>query len=300
MPRRGCDGLRTACDARSPRCWPSSPTCSSSWATLRRSARSPRAPGGALRAVRRRPRHDQRRGSDASDAIPAALADHRRVAARPAGDPGPASPRFFGVSADTSPARCAAARGHARRPGADRVAMLVMGDASARRSLQGPGLPRRAGPAVRRVGRPRLADADTDALLASTRRSRPSCSWPAGPPGRCWRAPRRPAVVGAGDVRRGAVRRQLPRRDLVHDLPLESTRRTSGRARRLARWRWCGGMSSLRPSSLSRASFGRPGPLVHLVAVLALRLGCRPTRRLVDALGDLVAVLVDGLGGLLA
>ena len=45
---------------------------------------------------------------------------------------------LFGVEPDTEPARCQAL-GEALADRADRVAMLVMGDGSARRSLKGPG-----------------------------------------------------------------------------------------------------------------------------------------------------------------
>ena len=51
----------------------------------------------------------------------------------------PAAPRLlFGVPADAEPGRCAAL-GAALAERAPRVAMLVMGDGSARRSLKGPG-----------------------------------------------------------------------------------------------------------------------------------------------------------------
>lgn len=73
-------------------------------------------------------------------------------------------PLLFGVSADSSAERCRqlGATLAERKP---RVAMLVMGDASARRSLKGPGyLDARAQPFDESVARA-LAAADTQALL---------------------------------------------------------------------------------------------------------------------------------------
>ena len=72
---------------------------------------------------------------------------------------------LFGVSADADAARCASL-GAALADRAPRVAMLVMGDASARRSLKGPGyLDERAEPYDDAVAAA-LATADTAALLA--------------------------------------------------------------------------------------------------------------------------------------
>jgi hypothetical protein len=77
----------------------------------------------------------------------------------------PADPLLFGVSADADAARCSSL-GAALADRAPRVAMLVMGDASARRSLKGPGyLDERAAPYDEAVARA-LAGADTAALLA--------------------------------------------------------------------------------------------------------------------------------------
>jgi hypothetical protein len=77
----------------------------------------------------------------------------------------PAEPVLFGVSADADATRCASL-GAALADRAPRVAMLVMGDASARRSLKGPGyLDERAAPYDQAVARA-LAAADTAALLA--------------------------------------------------------------------------------------------------------------------------------------
>ena len=77
----------------------------------------------------------------------------------------PADPALFGVSADADATRCASL-GATLADRAPRVAMLVMGDASARRSLKGPGyLDERAAPYDEAVARA-LADADTAALLA--------------------------------------------------------------------------------------------------------------------------------------
>jgi hypothetical protein len=72
---------------------------------------------------------------------------------------------FFGVSADTDPARCATlGAGLAERSA--RVALLVMGDGSARRSVKGPGyLDPRAEPFDAEVAAA-LGDADPAALLA--------------------------------------------------------------------------------------------------------------------------------------
>jgi hypothetical protein len=79
--------------------------------------------------------------------------------------PLPSDPVLFGVSADADAPRCAAL-GAELAEQAPRVAMLVMGDASARRSLKGPGyLDERAVPYDGAVARA-LADADTGALLA--------------------------------------------------------------------------------------------------------------------------------------
>lgn len=78
----------------------------------------------------------------------------------------PGLPRaFFGVSADTDPARCATlGAGLAER--SSRVALLVMGDGSARRSVKGPGyLDPRAEPFDAEVAAA-LAAADAAALLA--------------------------------------------------------------------------------------------------------------------------------------
>ena len=77
----------------------------------------------------------------------------------------PPDPALFGVSADADAATCAAL-GATLADRAPRVAMLVMGDASARRSLKGPGyLDERAAPYDEAVARA-LAEADTAALLA--------------------------------------------------------------------------------------------------------------------------------------
>jgi hypothetical protein len=77
----------------------------------------------------------------------------------------PADPVLFGVSADADAPTCASL-GATLADRAPRVAMLVMGDASARRSLKGPGyLDERAEPYDGAVARA-LADADTAALLA--------------------------------------------------------------------------------------------------------------------------------------
>jgi hypothetical protein len=71
---------------------------------------------------------------------------------------------FFGVSADTDAGRCDQI-GAALAERAERVAMLVMGDASARRSLKGPGYLDERAPAYDASVHRALADADTDALL---------------------------------------------------------------------------------------------------------------------------------------
>ena len=77
----------------------------------------------------------------------------------------PELPRLlFGVAPDTEPDRCAAL-GAALADRVPRVAMLVMGDGSARRSLKGPGyLDERAEPFDAEVERA-MARADPDALL---------------------------------------------------------------------------------------------------------------------------------------
>ncbi len=77
----------------------------------------------------------------------------------------PADPVLFGVSAGSDAMRCASL-GAALADRAPRVAMLVMGDGSARRSLKGPGyLDERAAPYDGVVARA-LAGADTSTLLA--------------------------------------------------------------------------------------------------------------------------------------
>jgi hypothetical protein len=77
----------------------------------------------------------------------------------------PADTVFFAVSADADATRCASL-GVTLADRAPRVAMLVMGDASARRSLKGPGyLDERAAAYDQAVARA-LADADTAGLLA--------------------------------------------------------------------------------------------------------------------------------------
>ena len=126
---------------------------------------------------------------------PAAAADHRPLAARPRRSrplPAAAVRRRPDAGAD----RCAAL-GAELAARADRVALLVMGDGSARRSLKGPGEldpePRRSTPRSRR----RCAAGDPAALAASTRTWPPSCSRPAARRGRCW--PARPeTAAGAG------------------------------------------------------------------------------------------------------
>ncbi|WP_225075935.1 class III extradiol dioxygenase subunit B-like domain-containing protein, partial [Streptomyces sp. CoT10] len=71
----------------------------------------------------------------------------------------------LGVGESTAPERCAAA-GRDLAARADRVALLVMGDASARRTLKAPGyLDERAGPFDAGIARA-LGEADTSALLA--------------------------------------------------------------------------------------------------------------------------------------
>jgi hypothetical protein len=80
-------------------------------------------------------------------------------------EPAPADPVLFGVSVSTDATRCQSL-GAALAERAPRVAMLVMGDASARRSPKGPGyVDERAAPYDEAVSRA-LADADTAALLA--------------------------------------------------------------------------------------------------------------------------------------
>jgi hypothetical protein len=77
----------------------------------------------------------------------------------------PSDPVLVGVSADADPTRCASL-GATLADRAPRVTLVVMGDASARRSLKGPGyLDERAAPYDEAVARA-LADADTAALLA--------------------------------------------------------------------------------------------------------------------------------------
>jgi hypothetical protein len=77
----------------------------------------------------------------------------------------PAEPVLFGVSSDADATQCASL-GVELADRAERVAMLVMGDASARRSRKGPGyLDERAEPYDEAVARA-LADADAAALLA--------------------------------------------------------------------------------------------------------------------------------------
>jgi hypothetical protein len=72
---------------------------------------------------------------------------------------------LFGVETDASPERCRAV-GEALAGRADRVAVLAMGDASARRSLKGPGyLDPDAEPFDTEV-ESALREADTEALLA--------------------------------------------------------------------------------------------------------------------------------------
>jgi hypothetical protein len=80
-------------------------------------------------------------------------------------EPAPADPLLFGVSAFADAPRCQSL-GAALAERAPRVAMLVMGDASARRSLKGPGyLDERAAPYDDAVARA-LSGTDTAALLA--------------------------------------------------------------------------------------------------------------------------------------
>ncbi|MEP6761324.1 MAG: class III extradiol dioxygenase subunit B-like domain-containing protein [Sporichthyaceae bacterium] len=80
-------------------------------------------------------------------------------------DPPPIEPLLFGVSAGTDAARCASL-GATLADREPRVAMLVMGDGSARRSVKGPGyLDERAAPYDETVARA-MADADTAALVA--------------------------------------------------------------------------------------------------------------------------------------
>jgi len=79
-------------------------------------------------------------------------------------DSAPAEPVLVGVNADADAMTCASL-GATLADGAPRVAMLAMGDASARRSLRGPGyLDERAAPYDEVVARA-LAGADTAALL---------------------------------------------------------------------------------------------------------------------------------------
>jgi len=103
-------------------------------------------------------------GSDSEPpSLPLSLAIARWLLERQ--DPPTPDPLLFGVSADADAARCASL-GAALAERAPRVAMLVMGDASARRSLKGPGyLDERAAPYDEAVARS-LAAADTAGLLA--------------------------------------------------------------------------------------------------------------------------------------
>jgi hypothetical protein len=71
---------------------------------------------------------------------------------------------LYGVSADADATRCAQV-GAALGERAERVAMLVMGDASARRSLKGPGYLDERAPAYDASVARALAGADTEALL---------------------------------------------------------------------------------------------------------------------------------------
>lgn len=79
-------------------------------------------------------------------------------------DAEPVDTLYLGVSADTDAARCAQI-GAALAGRADRVTLLVMGDASARRSLKGPGYLDERAPAYDESVARALADADADALL---------------------------------------------------------------------------------------------------------------------------------------
>ena len=129
------DGLRAACDAavldaarrRADR-W-------SWWSAAHRwSARSGDGAWGSLAGVRRPGAGRVGRGR----ADPAAVADARPVAARTGRTARRGAALLFGVEPDAGTDRCLAL-GEALAGRADRVAMLVMGDGSARRSVKGPG-----------------------------------------------------------------------------------------------------------------------------------------------------------------
>jgi hypothetical protein len=76
----------------------------------------------------------------------------------------PQADSYVSIAADASPEECAKLGGDLVEPG--RVALLIMGDGSACRTLKAPGyLDERAEPFDRAVARA-LADADADALLA--------------------------------------------------------------------------------------------------------------------------------------
>ena len=105
----------------------------------------------------------------------------------------PVATLYFGASADADAARCAEL-GAALAGRADRVTLLVMGDASARRSLKGPGYLDERAPSYDASVARALADADTEALLGLDPALSATCSQPAGPHGRCWREQRRPVV----------------------------------------------------------------------------------------------------------
>ena len=107
------------------------------------------------------PRSSSRGSDPPAPTLPLALTIGRWLLDR---QESPPQPLCFGISADSSAERCRAL-GATLADRATRVAMLVMGDGSARRSLKGPGyLDDRAQPYDESVSRS-LAAADTQALL---------------------------------------------------------------------------------------------------------------------------------------
>jgi hypothetical protein len=104
------------------------------------------------------------RGSDPSEpSLPLSLTIGQWLLGRH--DVEPVDTLYFGVSPDADAARCAQI-GSALASRVDRVTLLVMGDASARRSLKGPGYLDERAPSYDASVARALADADTDALLA--------------------------------------------------------------------------------------------------------------------------------------
>ena len=163
------------------------------------------------------------------------------------GAPGAAGGRALRRAAVVDRARRRACRGlgAALAEPAPGAALLVMGDALGAAGARAPGAPRPRGPPYDDAVAAALGRADAAALAALDPGSRATCSSRAGPPGRCWPAPRAGRPMG----RAGSLHADAP----------------YGVAYLVAAWT----RPDRRPARLARCRRGRRSPIVAVVGPTA-------------------------------